>query len=101
MLILNTDNIIEYLRPRLPEVIFDSSTEVHSIGGNGIEEEGDGYLNYIFKVTTSEFSCIIKQALEHMRHNESRALPASRNKLEYDIMAIRHKICPEYVRFLN
>lgn len=54
MLILNTDNIIEYLRPRLPEVIFDSSTEVHSIGGNGIEEEGDGYLNYIFKVTTSE-----------------------------------------------
>lgn len=97
MLILSTDNIIEYLRPRLPEVIFDSSTEVRSIGGNGIEEEGDGYLNYVFKVSTSKFSCIVKQALEHMRHNEERKLPASRNKLEYDILAIRHKICPEYV----
>lgn len=97
MIILNTENIIEYLRPRLPKVIFDSSTRVHRIGDGSNEEDGDGYLNYVFKVSTNSFSCIIKQALNHMRHNADRALPADRNKLEYDILEIRSRICPEYV----
>lgn len=97
MFILNTENIIEYLRPRLPEVVFDSSTRVRQIGDGSSEEDGDGYLNYVFKVSTSSFSCIIKQALDHMRHSEDRHLPATRNKLEYDILAIRSRICPEYV----
>lgn len=97
MIILNKENIIEYLRPRLPKVIFDSSTQVRRIGDGSCEEDGDGYLNYVFKVSTDSFSCIIKQALNHMRHNADRALPADRNKLEYDILEIRNKICPEYV----
>jgi 5-methylthioribose kinase len=96
MFILNTENIIEYLRPRLPEVIFDSSTMVRQIGDGSSEEDGDGYLNYVFKVSTGSFSCIVKQALGHMRHS-MRELPASRNKLEYDILTIRSRISPEYV----
>lgn len=97
MYILTKENIIEYLRLKLPEVVFGPDTNVIRIGESGNEEEGDGYLNYVFKVSTGSFSCIVKQALEHMRHKESRKLPAERNKLEYDIMCIRYHIVPEYV----
>lgn len=97
MIILNKENIIEYLRPRLPKVIFDSSTQIRRIGDGSKEEDGDGHLNYVFKVSTDSFSCIVKQALNHMRLNTECALPTGRNKLEYDILAIRSKICPEYV----
>ena len=97
MVVLSTENIIEYLRPRLPEVDFDSSTKARRIGDGSSEDDGDGYLNYIFKVSTSKFSCIVKQALGHFRHNPNKPLPAERNKLEYEILAIRSKICPEYV----
>ena len=97
MYILTKENIIEYLRLKLPKVVFGPDTTVIRIGESGNEEEGDGYLNYVFKVSTNSFSCIVKQALEHMRHKESRKLPAERNKLEYDIMCIRYHIVPEYV----
>lgn len=97
MYVLSKENIIEYLRPRLPEVVFGPDTVVNQIGESGNEEEGDGYLNYVFKVSTGSFSCIIKQALEHMRHASDRKLPPGRNKLEYDIMCIRYQIVPEYV----
>ena len=97
MIILSTENIIEYLRPRLPQVIFDSSTQVRRIGDGSCEDDGDGYLNFVFKVSTSSFSCIVKQALNHMAHSTERFLPAERNKLEYDILEIRSRICPEYV----
>lgn len=97
MFLLSKENIIEYLRPRLPKVVFDSNTKIHFIGDSGNEEDGDGYLNYIFKVTTADFSCIVKQARSHMRHDESRLLPADRNKLEFDILKIRSKIVPQYV----
>lgn len=97
MYILSKENVIDYLRPRLSDVVFDSNTQVTVIGDNTGEDEGDGYLNFIFKVTTSSFSCIVKQAQEFMRHNEEKELPASRNKLEYDIMTLRSAIIPEYV----
>jgi 5-methylthioribose kinase len=97
MHLLSKENIIEYLRPRLPEVVFGSDTTVIRIGDSGNEEEGDGYLNYVFKVTTPSFSCIVKQSLPHMRHAEDRMLPVERNKLEYEIMCIRYRIVPEYM----
>ena len=94
---LTKENLIDYLRPRLSDIVFDSNTTVAMIGDNSGEEEGDGYLNFIYKVQTSSFSCIVKQALDFMRHNKTKKLPANRNKLEYDIMALRSAIVPEYV----
>lgn len=97
MYILSKENIIEYLRSHLKDVVFDSDTQVTVIGENAGEDEGDGYLNFVYKVTTQSFSCIVKQAQNFMRQDSENKLPANRNKLEYDIMALRGAIVPEYV----
>ncbi len=96
MIILDKENIVAYLRSRLPEITFDSTTTVYEIGANGNEEE-DGHVNFLFKVSCGDFSCIVKQARPDPRLGEDFTLPEDRNKLEYDIVAIRHKICSEYV----
>ena len=54
MLVITKDNIIEYIKEHMPE--FDDSVPVRvSLVGEGSEEEdGDGYVNYIFRVQTEK-----------------------------------------------
>ena len=100
MLVITKDNIIEYIKEHMPE--FDDSVPVRvSLVGEGSEEEdGDGYVNYIFRVQTEKEAYVLKQALDTARVAEG-PMGVYRNKLDYESMRIRYAIVPEYIPFLK
>ncbi len=100
MLIITKENILDYLKKKMPE--FDTTVPVSiSMVGEGTEEDdGDGYVNYIFRVRTGKESYVLKQALVMPRVAQE-PMGLYRNKLEYNSMRIRYAIVPEYTPFLK
>lgn len=70
------------------------------IGEGTEEEDGDGYVNYIFRVRTEKEAYALKQGLALSRCSGT-PMGVYRNKLEYDSMRIRYAIVPEYTPFLK
>ncbi|MBS7166379.1 MAG: methylthioribose kinase MtnK1, partial [Anaerobutyricum hallii] len=66
-------------------------------GDLGEDVEGDGYCNYVFRVSDADgHSYIVKQSTEQLKRR-GRALTPTRNRFEYEIMELRAKIVPQYV----
>ena len=99
MLKLTREMIPEYLKARMPGMDFSHPLDIHMVGEGTIEEDGDGFLNYIYKVSDGKTKLILKQGGEHGRVGMTKDfdLPVNRTKLEYDTMKIRSAIVPEYV----
>ena len=99
MLTINKENIIPYLKKYIPD--FDDSLPVtiSCVGEGEEEDDGDGYVNYIFRVQTSDRSYVLKQALPVARVSMA-PMTIARNKLEYEAMRIRYAIVPEYTPFV-
>ena len=95
MLVISKENIIDYLKKHMPD--FDTSipVTVSQIGEGCEEEDGDGYVNFIFRVSTEKEAYVLKQGLPLARMTQE-PIAMYRNKLEYDSMRIRHTIVPEY-----
>lgn len=96
MLIITKDNIVEYFKSHMEGFDPDTVTEISMIGEGSAEEDGDGYVNYIFRVHTTEKNYILKQGTETARVSEQK-MEKYRNKLEYDAMKIHYAIMPDYV----
>lgn len=100
MSIVTKDNIIQYMKDHLKD--FDDSPPISvSLMGEdpkADEGEGDGHINYVFKVKGLWKSYVLKQGLNDPRNLKSSASVASyRNEAECDTMRILHSIVPEYV----
>lgn len=99
MTVITKENIIEYLKSRLPD-LDDSTPAVISMVGEGTpEEDGDGYVNYIFRVRTGNYALVLKQSLPYGRMTQY-PMVVERNSLEYDCMKIFGAIMPECVPHL-
>ena len=62
-------------------------------GDLGEDVEGDGYCNYVLRVSDADgHSYIVKQSTEHLKRR-GRALTPTRNRFEYEIMELRGKDC--------
>ena len=74
MIKITKENIIPYLKEHLPD--FDDSLPVNiSMVGEGTEEEdGDGYVNYIYRVQTPKESLVLKQGTEISRRLQHTAI---------------------------
>jgi len=98
LITLTKDNILEYLKEHLPSLTFKDSVQVHLIGEGelGKDIEGDGYCNYVFRVSDGTTSCIVKQSTYVLRKRGSKLTP-ERIHFEYEIMKIRGDIVPQYV----
>ena len=68
---------------------FDDSLPVNiSMVGEGTEEEdGDGYVNYIYRVQTPKESLVLKQGTDISRVSQQE-IATYRNRLEYNSMRI-------------
>ena len=64
------------------------------------EEDGDGYVNYIYRVQTPKESLVLKQGTEISRVSQQE-IATYRNRLEYNSMRIFYAITPEYVPYLK
>ncbi|MDO5147076.1 MAG: phosphotransferase [Eubacteriales bacterium] len=100
MLVITRKNIIEYLKKRMPA--FDTSlpVTVSQVGEGTEEEDGDGYVNYIFRVRTEKEAYVVKQGRRMARMAQT-PMGLYRTRLEYDSMKIRRAIVPEYIPFLK
>lgn len=98
MLILDKDNIISYLQKHMPEIDFSGDVSVIAIGDGSqtAEDDGDGYVNFLFIVKTNEISLAVKQSRELSRVTNG-AMTLERNHLEYDAMKLFNAIAPDYV----
>lgn len=99
MITLTKENIICYLQENLKSKCFEEPILIQAIGdgSNSAEDDGDGYVNFVFRVKTEEFSLIVKQARPELRQRSEHTLPVRRNKMETDIWKLRAAITPEYI----
>lgn len=96
MLTISKDNIIEYLKEHMEGFDPLDVMKVTMVGEGTAEEDGDGYVNYIFRVHTTKGNYVLKQGLDHGRVT-GEPMELYRNQLEYDSIRIRYTIVPEYV----
>ena len=98
MIILDKNNIIPYLKERMPDIDFSGEVSITAIGdgSQSAEEAGDGYVNYIFIVRTNKISLVVKQSRESARMSGGE-MPLTRNHLEFDAMKGFNAIAPQYV----
>lgn len=98
-LILTKENVAEYIQTRTSLFPKDAVLNVHAVGDGATQADGDGYVNYVFRVWDAERSYVVKQARGYARiwGEEASSLTAGRNRLEADILRIRSAICPQYI----
>ncbi len=99
MLQLTKENITAYLKERMPSMDFSRPLDIYMVGEGSLEEDGDGFINFIYKVSDGKTKLILKQGDVHGRVGKTQEfdLPLNRGKLEYDSMKIRGAIVPQYV----
>lgn len=98
MITLTKENVISYIKEHVPSLDLEESATVSQIGDGDLSEdvEGDGYCNYVFRVSDGTHSYIVKQSTAHLRRR-GKALTPTRNRYEYEIMEMRAKIVPQFV----
>lgn len=83
MIILTKENILSYIKEHVPSLQLKEPVKVSMIGEGDLGEdvEGDGYCNYVFRVSDADgYSYIVKQSTEHLKRR-GRALTPTRNPL--------------------
>ena len=95
MITITKENVISYIKERIPS--FDDSipVEVSCVGEGSGKEDGDGYVNYIFRIRTDREAYVVKQSLPTARISQA-PMEMDRNLLEYECLRIRYSITPEY-----
>lgn len=96
MLILTKENVTEYLRERMPELDYSKPFIISAVGEGTLEEDGDGFINHVLRVSDGNKKLIVKQARSTGRRG-SFVVPVERGKYEYQSMEIRKSIVPEYI----
>ncbi len=98
MITLTKDNVTEYVRSRLPFFNADGGpVKVSMIGEGGAEEDGDGFINIVFRVSDGKYFLIVKQSTVQSRVGIDVELDVNRFKLEYETMRIRKAIVPDLI----
>ncbi len=89
--LMNTEDILEYTKEKLPDMGWN-------ISGMQAKEIGDGNLNYVFRVWDDKgHSVIIKHAGEALRISAEMKVSTDRNRIESEILLIEEKYAPGMV----
>ena len=97
MITLSVENLTEYLKSQIDFLDYSRPLTISAIGDGDPEEDGDGFINFVFRASDGKHNLIIKQCRPNGRVIEGVQLPVDRCELEYDTMMIRKAIVPEYV----
>ena len=103
MIIITKDNIIPYIKEHYPAFDDTKPATVTIMGEDpqADEGEGDGHINYVFKILSPSGNFVLKQGLEDPRNLHSKRTVASyRNNIEVKTLKILEKIVPEYVPYI-
>ena len=95
MIILTKENITDYLKTKMPELDYSKPLIISAVGEGSAEDDGDGFLNFVFRVSDGNHKLIVKQGLTHGRSTEKDfSLPTDRGRREFDSMKLRKSIVP-------
>ena len=97
MITLAKENITDYLKEKMPYLDFSKPLVISAIGEGSLEEDGDGYINFVYRVSDGKYKIILKQARKDGRVAELHDMSLDRAALEYDYMKLGHVIVPEYL----
>ncbi len=97
MIRLNKDNVVDYVHSRLDFFNIDGDIRVSAIGEGSLEEDGDGYINFVYRVSDGVHHLIVKQATVEPRSGGPFEVDINRYKLEYDSLILRKAIAPDFV----
>lgn len=97
MILLTKENVASYVKSRLPFFNLDGDVTVSVIGEGSVEEDGDGFINFVFRVSDGKYHLIVKQTTENARSKGAFVLDVNRFKLEYHSMQIRKAIVPDLI----
>lgn len=95
MIEINKENVVAYVKSRLVFFNTDGHVTVSAIGEGSVEEDGDGFINFVYRVSDGEHHLIVKQSRTESRFKGDFTLDIDRYKLEYESMKIRHAIVPD------
>lgn len=97
MITLSKENITDYLKVKMPYLDFSKPLIISAIGEGSLEEDGDGYINFVYRVSDGKWKLILKQARKEGRVAELKDMSLDRAALEYDYMKLGHVIVPQYL----
>ncbi len=97
MMTLSKENITDYLKEKMPYLDFSKPLIISAIGEGTEEEDGDGYINFVFRVSDGKWKLILKQARKEGRVANITDMSMDRTALEYDYMKMGSVIVPEYM----
>ena len=97
MITLSKENITDYLKEKMPYLDFSKPLVISAIGEGSLEEDGDGYINFVFRVSDGNWKIILKQARRDGRVAGFKDMSLERAAIEYDYMKIGSVIVPEYL----
>ncbi len=97
MITLSKENLTEYLKSQINFLDYSKPLVISEVGEGSVEEDGDGFINFVFRVSDGKYNLIVKQCRESSRMIAEFVLPVDRCELEYDTMMIRKAIVPQYV----
>lgn len=97
MIILTKENITEYLKKQMPDLDYSKPLIISEIGEGTAEEDGDGYVNYVFRVSDGKRKMILKQGRSVGRVTGHTGMSLERTSIEYDYMKLGRVIVPEYI----
>jgi 5-methylthioribose kinase len=94
---LTKENVAAYVKSRLDFFNLDGDIKISAIGEGPKEEDGDGFINFVYRVSDGEHFLIVKQSTEAPRIGGDMAVDVNRYKLEYDSLILRRAIAPDFV----
>lgn len=98
MLTLTKENLTDYLKKHIDFLDYGQPLQISAVGEGSAEEDGDGFINFVFRVSDGVHNMIIKQCRPDSRMvDKFNDLPVDRCELEYSTMMIRKAIVPEYI----
>lgn len=87
---INSEDIIKLVKDKID--FFESDGHIKC------EEIGDGNVNYVFRVSNAKNqSVIVKYADSFIRNSNTRELSTKRSNIEYEILKIQNRLCPNSV----
>ncbi len=92
---LSKENVLDYVKSRIDFFDEDGDIKVSAIGEGSVEEDGDGFINFVYRVSDGTHFFIVKQSRTDTRFGYDVVLDLNRFRLEYDSMKIRKAIVPD------
>ncbi|MBR0381761.1 MAG: phosphotransferase [Eubacterium sp.] len=96
MLELNKDNLLSYVVSKLDFFDPEGTVTISAVGEGSAEDDGDGFINYVFRISDGKHPLIVKQTLPTSRLGSFK-VDENRFHLEYRSMQLRKAIVPDLV----